>query len=138
MVRIKRSKLIALLFFTISLSSNAHNYSFKGNHFICQYKQCNAQKLNDPIKLVAAMLTAIQEGNASYLSHLSYSFAPQGFTAVFLLSESHASIHTYPEHNSCFVDFFTCGTTTEWLPFHLSLQRFLESNECEYDFLHRE
>ena len=29
---------------------------------------------------------------------------------VLILSESHASIHTYPEDRSCFVDFFTCGT----------------------------
>ena len=30
-------------------------------------------------------------------------------TALFLLCESHFSIHTYPEHNYIAVDIFTCG-----------------------------
>ena len=31
------------------------------------------------------------------------------FTALFLLSESHLSIHTWPEHNYISIDIFTCG-----------------------------
>ena len=37
-------------------------------------------------------------------------FEPQGVTVLALLSESHASIHTYPESGDIFVDVFTCGT----------------------------
>lgn len=37
-------------------------------------------------------------------------FEPIGLSIVVLLSESHASIHTYPEQNCMFVDAFTCGT----------------------------
>ncbi len=43
------------------------------------------------------------------LGRADYSFSPHGMTSVLLLSESHASIHTYPEHEACFVDLFTCG-----------------------------
>jgi S-adenosylmethionine decarboxylase proenzyme len=32
-------------------------------------------------------------------------------TSVFLLAESHFSIHTYPEHNYIAVDIFTCGAS---------------------------
>ena len=32
-----------------------------------------------------------------------------GFTGLFLLSESHASVHTYPEHGYAAVDLFSCG-----------------------------
>jgi S-adenosylmethionine decarboxylase len=41
---------------------------------------------------------------------ISKKFEPQGVTVLALLSESHASIHTYPEVGSVFVDVFTCGT----------------------------
>ena len=34
-------------------------------------------------------------------------FAPQGATVIALLAESHASVHTYPEHGSLFADVFT-------------------------------
>jgi S-adenosylmethionine/arginine decarboxylase-like enzyme len=26
-----------------------------------------------------------------------------------MLSESHATVHTWPEKTGCFIDFFTCG-----------------------------
>jgi S-adenosylmethionine decarboxylase proenzyme len=40
-------------------------------------------------------------------------FAPQGVTVLALLSESHASVHTYPELGSLFLDVFTCGSTAD-------------------------
>ena len=40
-------------------------------------------------------------------------FEPQGVTVLALLSESHASLHTYPEEGSIFIDVFTCGHTAQ-------------------------
>ena len=45
---------------------------------------------------------------------------------IILLSESHASIHTYPEHGGCFVDFFTCGTTCKPENFDKYMQNYLK------------
>ena len=36
-------------------------------------------------------------------------FEPYGVTAVCLLSESHISIHSWPEKGEAAVDIFTCG-----------------------------
>ncbi len=47
-------------------------------------------------------------------------------TAVAVLSESHASLHTYPEHESCFVDIFTCGDRCNVESFDVVMQRFLQ------------
>jgi S-adenosylmethionine decarboxylase proenzyme len=44
---------------------------------------------------------------------VSKQFAPQGVTVVALLSESHASLHTYPELGSVFLDEFTCGSAAD-------------------------
>jgi S-adenosylmethionine decarboxylase len=43
-----------------------------------------------------------------------------------LLSESHASIHTYPEHGKCFVDLFTCGDSCSNHIFNEELQKYLK------------
>ena len=40
---------------------------------------------------------------------LNKKFEPQGVTILYLLSESHVSIHTWPETRSCAIDFYHCG-----------------------------
>ena len=36
-------------------------------------------------------------------------FEPQGMTLVYILSESHFTIHTYPEHNYLSMDLYICN-----------------------------
>ncbi len=45
------------------------------------------------------------------LGDVSHTFEPQGFTGLLLLSESHISIHTWPENNYAAMDVYTCGST---------------------------
>lgn len=52
---------------------------------------------------------AIPKGNAHIRGVISEKFVPCGVSVVALLSESHASFHTYPEHGCLFLDVFTCG-----------------------------
>lgn len=49
---------------------------------------------------------------AEVVDTLSYRFHPHGvagFTHLALLTTSHCSIHTWPEHGSAAIDVFTCG-----------------------------
>lgn len=69
----------------------------------------NLYLLDDPLVLVAVVRRAIEEGGATLLRHITHRFKPQGFTALFLLSESHVSIHTWPESGEFVVDVYTCG-----------------------------
>jgi S-adenosylmethionine decarboxylase len=54
----------------------------------------------------------VEHANATLLDEVKYEFTPQGVTAVCLLSESHISIHTWPEKHYAAVDIFTCGDHT--------------------------
>ena len=49
---------------------------------------------------------------ANILRIFGEKFEPQGVTLLALLSESHASIHTWPEIGYAAVDLYTCGDTT--------------------------
>lgn len=60
--------------------------------------------------LVAACEQAIEQSKMNVVSATVKKFKPQGMTAVWILEESHFSIHTYPEHNYLSVDCYTCGT----------------------------
>lgn len=47
------------------------------------------------------------------LGQLEHAFKPHGVTTVLLLSESHLSIHTWPEHQEAVVEMVTCKTFTQ-------------------------
>lgn len=42
-----------------------------------------------------------------------HKFDPQGLTRVYILSESHCVIHTYPEHNYFSLDLFICNPAVD-------------------------
>lgn len=54
---------------------------------------------------------ALEKGNFSVLKEHSHSFKPQGLSYFWLLSESHLSVHTWPEVNHIFLDLFSCGNS---------------------------
>jgi S-adenosylmethionine decarboxylase len=46
--------------------------------------------------------------NFTILGALPHRFTPSGFTTLILLAESHAAIHTYPEHNALYFSLYSC------------------------------
>ena len=42
-----------------------------------------------------------------------YQFTPIGVTMLYLLSESHLTIHTYPEKKACSINLYTCNAETD-------------------------
>lgn len=42
-----------------------------------------------------------------------HKFSPQGVSGVVIISESHLSIHTWPELGYAAIDVFTCGTSVD-------------------------
>lgn len=83
--------------------------SFTGQHVLAEMEGIDAALLNDEALLRDILATALEQAGATVLEVTSKRFDPQGVTVLALLSESHASLHTYPEIGSVFVDVFTCG-----------------------------
>jgi len=119
--------LICLVFASLS----AEEFAFEGKHFVASYCDCNESALVDIESLEAAMQEAVLASGATTLGSLKYVFEPDGLTLVILLSESHASIHTYPEHGSCFVDLFTCGDNCHYEGFDRALRSYLQPKKVE-------
>jgi S-adenosylmethionine decarboxylase len=102
------------------------SYSFTGKHLIASYKQCDHNALINMTSLSDAMKKAVIASGATILDSSEVEFSNNGFTMVILLSESHATIHTYPEYNACFVDIFTCGNICDVEHFDEVLQEYLK------------
>jgi S-adenosylmethionine decarboxylase len=115
-------------FLCLTAVSAEETFEFTGNHFLASFMKCDKERMGDSEKLADVMQKAVQLTGAGILDDRRHFFEPQGMTQVLLLSESHASIHTYPEHGACFVDLFTCGEKCDWKPFFEELRNFLK---CE-------
>ena len=59
---------------------------------------------------------AVRESGLTVLDEGFYKFSPYGFTCFLLLSESHASLHAWPEHGYCAIDLFTCNLKMDLIP----------------------
>ena len=55
----------------------------------------------------------VEKLNLNVVDKAVYQFTPIGVTAVYVLAESHLSIHTFPEENAASMDLFTCGKRPE-------------------------
>lgn len=113
-------------------------YRFQGRHLMASYMGCDLARLTDTAALLQVFKDAADATGATVLDACSYVFPGNGMTAVLLLSESHASIHTYPENNSCFVDLFTCGDTVDQTKFDQAMRAYLKPHEVNQNVFNRE
>ncbi len=104
----------------------------KSKHFLLELYRCDYEKLNDESFLRCTLNNAAKLANATVLNLISNKFEPQGVTAIALLSESHLSIHTWPELHYSAIDIFTCGQNMK--P-DISCQYLIESLMAEEHFL---
>jgi S-adenosylmethionine decarboxylase len=88
-------------------------YSTFGRHVAIDTWGVDFDLLNDAEWLQQQMVEAAEACGATVLSVQGKQFDPQGATVLVLLSESHLSIHTYPERNFAAIDCYTCGDTVD-------------------------
>jgi S-adenosylmethionine decarboxylase len=88
-------------------------YSTFGRHIIVDMWGIDTALLNDCEFLQKHLVTAANTCGATVLSVESKTFQPSGVTILVLLSESHISIHTYPEKQFAAIDCYTCGTKVD-------------------------
>jgi len=80
-----------------------------GKHYLLNLYGCSLSLLDNEFFLCNLLENAARTCGAYVLQTMSHQFDPQGVTAICLLSESHISIHTWPEKGEAAVDVFTCG-----------------------------
>ena len=79
-----------------------------GRHLIVEFH--GAENLVEPGPCAPALRRAAESAGATVLSVDLHDFGERmGYTGVALLSESHISVHTWPEHGYAAVDVFMCG-----------------------------
>jgi S-adenosylmethionine decarboxylase len=83
---------------------------FAGLHVIVDIY--GAEKLDDPDYVETVLRKCIDQCQATLLNMTLHTFPPtNGVTGVACLSESHISVHTWPEHKYAAFDIFMCGNS---------------------------
>lgn len=77
-----------------------------GTHLIATLSSKHTQRLIAFEELKALLDQLILESGLKNLGEVYHNFSPQGFTAVVCLSESHISIHTWPEYGKINLDIY--------------------------------
>lgn len=81
---------------------------------------------------------AVREGGLTVMDEGFYKFSPHGFTGFLLLSESHASLHVWPEYNYCAIDLFTCAIGKDMISIIMRIKKAFEADNFTLRKLDRE
>ena len=76
---------------------------YAGKHLICDF---HVPSFDLDFNAICKELCALH--HFTILQEVEHVFQPQGYTLLFLLSESHLSVHTFPEKKYISFDLFTC------------------------------
>jgi S-adenosylmethionine decarboxylase len=78
-------------------------------HVLLDGFEIPVELLNNADALESILRRAALAAGCTILGCLKHTFEPQGVSVVLMVSESHLSVHTWPEKNYAAFDFFTCG-----------------------------
>ncbi|GAB2569913.1 adenosylmethionine decarboxylase [Gracilibacillus alcaliphilus] len=97
-----------------------------GRHVIADLWECNVDILNDLEQLEKIFVNAALHAGAEVREVAFHQFAPLGVSGVVIISESHVTVHSFPEHGYASIDVYTCGNQID--P-HQIVERLKESLE---------
>ncbi|BAC12894.1 adenosylmethionine decarboxylase [Oceanobacillus iheyensis] len=80
-----------------------------GRHIIAELWECNLEKLNNIDFIRDTFVEAAVLAGAEVREVVFHPFAPYGISGVVIISESHLTIHSFPEHGYASIDVYTCG-----------------------------
>jgi len=85
-----------------------------GRHMTVEFYDCDPKTLADAKQVEEIFLRAAKQSGATVIDSYFHEFKPQGVSGVVVISESHFTIHAWPEYDYAAVDLFTCGDKVDF------------------------
>jgi S-adenosylmethionine decarboxylase len=96
-----------------------------GRHIIAELYGVSKELISNERVVRQIVEGVVAEAELTKVGSVYKQFNPRGVTGVVLISESHVSIHTWPEYEVVNLDVFTCGDISKSeKAFQLFLERF--------------
>jgi S-adenosylmethionine decarboxylase len=80
-----------------------------GIHIIAEFRGVDPRKISRVEDVQVVLDRVVAKSGLHAVSSSFHQFEPHGVSAIYLLSESHLSVHTWPEYGYMALDIFTCG-----------------------------
>ena len=76
----------------------------KIDNYITWIDRSDDEALREEIRIL------LVDAGFTILNFMEHHFEPQGYTAVWLLAESHCALHTFPEEDKSYLELSSCNT----------------------------
>ncbi len=80
-----------------------------GQHTLLDFYGCDARRLEKARSVRARLCAAVRGGGGRIVKAVFHNFNPYGVSGVVVITQSHVTIHTWPEHRYAAVDIFSCS-----------------------------
>jgi S-adenosylmethionine decarboxylase proenzyme len=120
------------------MSNSSHPLIIKGTHIIIDiYEIFDNQplKFNDTIIIILDKI--VEKFNLNVVGKVIHQFEPFGVTGVYVLSESHLSIHTFVEEKKIAMDLYTCNTFDNSIEVVEYIKSLFNPCMCNYKIISR-
>jgi S-adenosylmethionine decarboxylase len=100
-----------------------------GRHLLIELYQCDSRVISDVRRIEEIMVEAAKKAKAHIVDVVFHNFNPNGVSGVVVISESHLTIHTWPEFNFASIDVYTCGSSVNpWKAYDYMSKQFRAKN----------
>ncbi|MCS7118681.1 MAG: adenosylmethionine decarboxylase [Archaeoglobaceae archaeon] len=104
-----------------------------GKHIIAELYGVNPELIAREEIVRQIVEGVVYEAGLNKVGSIYRQFNPHGVTGIVLISESHVSVHTWPEYELVNLDIFTCGDTSKAeKTFKLFLEKFKPKSYKHY------
>jgi S-adenosylmethionine decarboxylase len=104
-----------------------------GKHvLICVKNICNSKVLETVDHVIPLLDAIVKTCDLHVVAKVHHQFTPIGATCVYVLEESHMSIHTYPENSACYMDIFCCSHAFEPEKAILVIQEWFDKADIQW------
>lgn len=109
-------------------------FTISGHHMIADIKEIENDVLLNDMNMLKELLDKIcSTYNYIILKKTEHQFEPHGCTILYMLSESHISIHTFPEKKYIAFDIYTCRPQSDNSNYERIYNFLVENLKAKYE-----
>lgn len=114
---------------------NEKNIKRLGTHILLEFFDCDTKSINDNEGIKRILRDAVIQMGAKVCDETFYEFNPMGLSGAVLISDSHITIHTWPEYSYVAIDIFSCGKSDPWKAYVLLKEFFKPKREVAMELV---